>query len=99
LLFRAADDVAPTAELVQEIEKLFGIAGAAVLRYDDQRRGTGRHIAIRDGQLQAVALTGDISAESWLKPYLMEQEPVAKLGRLLLMPGRIRHKVFRQKAK
>lgn len=99
LLFRAADDVAPTAELVQEIEKLFGIAGAAVLRYDDQRRGTGRHIAIRDGQLQAVALTGDVSAESWLKPYLMEQEPVAKLGRLLLMPGANTPQGFQAKGK
>ena len=86
-LFRAADEYAATPGLINEIETLFGIVGASVLRYDDSKRGTARHIMTKDGALAAVVLAGDTSAESWLKPYLLDQQPVAKLGRLLLMPS------------
>ena len=87
ILFRAADDYAAAPELLQKIESLFGIDGASVLRYDDSKRGNARHILVKDGALAAVALAGDTSAESWLKAYLLDQQPVAKLGRLLLMPS------------
>lgn len=86
VLFRAADDYAAPPELTAQIEKKFGIAGAQVLRYDDTKRGNTRRILIGDGKLQAVALAGDISAERWLKEYLESEQPVAALGRLLLMP-------------
>ncbi|MFZ6815538.1 molybdopterin-dependent oxidoreductase [Undibacterium sp. Rencai35W] len=87
ILFRAADDYAAAPELTQQIEQLFGITGAEVLRYDDSKRGNARHIMVKDGKLAAVSLAGDVSAESWLKAYLVDEEPVAKLGRLLLMPS------------
>ena len=87
VLFRAADEYAATPGLINKIETLFGIVGASVLRYDDSKRGTARHIMTKDGALAAVVLAGDTSAESWLKPYLLDQQPVAKLGRLLLMPS------------
>jgi len=87
VLFRAADDYAADAALTAEIEALFGIAGDQVLRYDDKRRGNARHILIADGMLQAVALAGDASAEHWLREYLEAEQPVAALGRLLLMPS------------
>jgi len=87
VLFRAADDYAADKKLVDEIESRFGIAGAQVLRYDDRKRGNSRHILIGDGKLQAVSLTGDLSAEHWLKQYLEGEQSVAKLGRLLLMPS------------
>ena len=87
VLFRAADDYAAPKELVAEIENRFGISGAQVLRYDDHKRGNARHILIGDGKLQAVSLSGDVSAESWLKQYLESEQPVAALGRLLLMPS------------
>ncbi|HYD63454.1 MAG TPA: molybdopterin-dependent oxidoreductase [Noviherbaspirillum sp.] len=87
VLFRAADDYPADAELVKEIEALFGIEGAEVLRYDDPRRGNSRHILVRDGKLVAVSLAGDTSAENWLKEYLEGDLPVAALGRLLLMPS------------
>ncbi|MFZ6771377.1 molybdopterin-dependent oxidoreductase [Undibacterium sp. SXout7W] len=86
ILFRAAHEDAIGSDVLQQIETLFGIAGKDVLRYDDQRRGNSRHLIVRDGLLAAVALAGDISAESWLKAYLVDGESVAKLGRLLLMP-------------
>ena len=87
VLFRAADDYPADAELLKEIEALFGIAGVEVLRYDDARRGNSRHILVRDGKLAAVSLAGDTSAEHWLKEYLEGDQPVAALGRLLLMPS------------
>ncbi len=87
VLFRAADDYAGAAELVQEIEAKFGIEGSGVLRYDDRKRGNSRHIRVQDGKLSAVSLAGDISAEHWLKEYLECEQPVAALGRLLLMPS------------
>jgi assimilatory nitrate reductase catalytic subunit len=87
VLFRAADDTAAQAELIADIEGRFGIAGANVLRYDDKRRGNARHIVVRDGKLVAVSLAGDLSAEHWLKAYLDGEQPVAPLGRLLLMPS------------
>jgi assimilatory nitrate reductase catalytic subunit len=87
VLFRAADDYPAAAELVKEIEEQFGIAGTQVLRYDDAKRGNARHILVRDGKLAAVSLAGDTSAEHWLKEYLEGEQPVAALGRLLLMPS------------
>ncbi|WP_420476144.1 molybdopterin-dependent oxidoreductase [Noviherbaspirillum sp. ST9] len=87
VFFRAADDYPADPALVQEIETQFGIAGAEVLRYDDVRRGNARHIRVLDGKLAAVSLAGDTSAEHWLKEYLEGEQPVAALGRLLLMPS------------
>ncbi|MDB5842172.1 MAG: nitrate reductase [Herminiimonas sp.] len=87
VLFRAADDYPAAPELVREIEGRFGIEGASVLRYDDTKRGNSRHILIHEGQLAAVSLAGDISAEHWLKDYLENRQPVATLGRLLLTPS------------
>jgi assimilatory nitrate reductase catalytic subunit len=87
ILFRAADDYPAGASLIEEIEARFGIAGAAVLRYDDKHRGHARHIVVEDGRLSAVSLAGDTSAEHWLKEYLETEQPVAALGRLLLMPS------------
>lgn len=87
VLFRAADDYAAASGLVAEIESLCGITGKEVLRYDDTKRGNARHILVRDGKLAAVSLSGDTSAEGWLKEYLEGEQPVAALGRLLLMPS------------
>jgi assimilatory nitrate reductase catalytic subunit len=87
VLFRAADDYAADPALVREIELLFGIDGANVLRYDDKRRGNSRHILVEDGKLAAVALAGDITAEHWLKQMLEGEASVAGLGRLLLSPS------------
>jgi assimilatory nitrate reductase catalytic subunit len=87
VLFRAADDYAASAETRAEIEQKFGIAGTQVLRYDDNKRGNSRRILVGDGKLQAVSLAGDISAQRWLKEYLESEQPVAALGRLLLMPS------------
>lgn len=87
VLFRAADDYPAAPELVREIEEQFGIGGPNVLRYDDVKRGNARHILVQDGKLAVVSLSGDTSAENWLKEYLEGEQPVASLGRLLLTPS------------
>ncbi|MDP3672368.1 MAG: molybdopterin-dependent oxidoreductase [Telluria sp.] len=87
VLFRSADDYPAEAALVREIERLFGIDGPNVLRYDDKKRGNSRNILIEDGKLGAVALTGDITAEHWLKQMLESESSVAGMGRLLLSPS------------
>jgi assimilatory nitrate reductase catalytic subunit len=87
VLFRAADDYPVAAELTAKIEAGFGLTGNAVLRYDDARRGNNRRLRIEQGELAAVALAGDTSAEHWLKEYLENERSVAALGRLLLIPS------------
>ncbi len=87
VLLRAADDYAAEPALVREIELLFGIEGAGVLRYDDTKRGNARHLLVQDGKLAAVALAGDTSAGHWLKQTLEGELPVAQYGRLLLTPS------------
>ncbi|HJV86640.1 MAG TPA: molybdopterin-dependent oxidoreductase [Noviherbaspirillum sp.] len=99
VLFRAADDYPAETELVQAIEASFGIVGPQVLRYDDARRGNARHVLVRDGKLEAVSLAGDTSAESWLKEYLESGQPVAGLGRMLLVPSAKAPQGFRSRGR
>lgn len=87
VIFRAANEEAVAIDILEKIEQLFGIKGTDVLRYDDKRRSVSRHILVKEGGLAAVALAGDVSAEAWLRDFLQAQEPVARLGRLLLMPS------------
>ena len=84
VLLRVADDYAAAPALLHEIERMFGIEGANVLRYDDNKRGNARHILLHEGKLSALALAGDISAEHWLKQTLVGELPIAPYGRLLL---------------
>ena len=92
VLLRAAADSAPPAELLAEIEALFGLGPARTdaLRYEDRRRGQRRAMGLqRDGadtRLQAFVLAGDIAAEGWIKSLLQDHLPAQAYGRLLLMP-------------
>jgi len=78
----AAQAIAP--EAIAELDRLFGLDGEAVLRYDDARRGVSRRLRVNDGVLAAVRLVGDTQAGAWLKDWLLREEPVAALGRFLL---------------
>jgi assimilatory nitrate reductase catalytic subunit len=99
VLFRAADDYAATPELIKEIESRFGIDGVNILRYDDKKRGNSRHILMHNDKLAAVSLAGDTSAEHWLKEYLQNEQSVAGLGRLLLMPSAEAPKGFKARGR
>ncbi len=90
VLFRAAADAPPPAALLDRLETLLGIGGAA-LRYDDATRGHRRVVArddAADGRpLRACLLAGDTRAEAWLKPLLESGDATTAHGQRLLMPG------------
>jgi assimilatory nitrate reductase catalytic subunit len=92
VLLRLADASAPPGTTMDRIDALFGLDAAAVMRYDDPRRGVGRRIAVADGRLAGVRLSGspvDLAAEIWLKSWLQEGESVRAIGPMLLSPSAV----------
>ncbi len=92
LLFRAAGNYAPPAELLQKIEQLMGMAASDTLRYADKNKGQQRCARlVRNAQgqvrLQGFMLGGDTSAEAWIKAVLQDELDAQSYGRLLLSPG------------
>jgi assimilatory nitrate reductase catalytic subunit len=87
MLLRAANDGAPSPEILAELSEAFELDLPDVIRYDDRRRGCSRRLRVVDGKLAAVALTGEVAAEMWLRAYVESGRSVASLGRLLLAPG------------
>lgn len=92
VLLRAASyDPAPDA-LLERIETLLGLDVAGALHYADRRRGQRRSMKLvaQDGgqaRLEAFLLGGDISAENWIRPLLLDGLPAQGFGRALLQPG------------
>jgi len=93
VLLRAAADAPPPAELLAEVEALFGLGPDRkdALRYEDKRRGQRRSMGLlqqgTDMRLQAFVLAGDTSAEAWVKALLQDGLPAQTYGRLLLSPN------------
>jgi assimilatory nitrate reductase catalytic subunit len=91
LLFRAAAHEAPIAEILADIERILGLAGADSLRYADRKKGqhrTARLHRVNDhAELIGFVLAGDTSAEAWIKTLLQDELPAQTYGRLLLSPG------------
>ena len=91
VLFRAADDVAPEAALLSQIERWLGLAGDDALQYVDPKKGQRRTMKlVREGglaRLEGFLLAGDTSAEAWIKTLLQDCLPAQSYGRLLLVPG------------
>jgi len=91
VLFRAASATPAASALVKRIEALLGITGPDLLVYDDPAAGQRRTMRLHqtdDGQmLEAFLLTGDISAEAWIRPLLQDAQPADEFGRALLVPG------------
>ena len=89
VLVRVAHHGAPTMDWLAEIDKVMALAGANVLRYDDDRRGSARRMLVADDRLIAVRLSGDIAATqsaAWLRAWLLASKSVAEIRRLLLSP-------------
>ena len=87
IVFSAASNAAPAPGVIESMEALLGLEGPDTLRYDDARRGHGRHILREDGKLKSLALIGDVSAAEWLKSLWLNETDVSDLGRQLLMPN------------
>ena len=91
VLFRAAGHEAPPREALERVERLLGLHGTEVLRYEDRRRGQRRAMRLvadgKDTRLEAFALAGDASAEAWVRALLQQRLPAQAFGRALLSPG------------
>lgn len=91
VLFRAAAAQPVQARVLDDIEALFGLDGAAVQRYDDPRRGSRRRVRVTDDHVRAVALAGsadiEIDGEAWLRSLLESGASAAAAGRALLFPA------------
>jgi assimilatory nitrate reductase catalytic subunit len=95
LLFRAAHAHALPDEALARIEAAFAVSDGPMLRYDDARRGHRRRMRLIANTLDAVLLTGDCSAEPWLREALDAALDVSGFGRALLLaqanaPGAIK---------
>jgi assimilatory nitrate reductase catalytic subunit len=87
IVFRAAAESPAEADLIEAIDAHLALTGAGALRYDDPRRGIGRRVRLADGRIEAARLTGDTSAEGWLKELFEQQGDAGEFGRFLLLPG------------
>ncbi|MBX3611049.1 MAG: molybdopterin-dependent oxidoreductase [Hydrogenophaga sp.] len=92
VLLRASAAEAPSPDLLARIEAALGLNDSGALRYEDARAGQ-RRVVLReqraDGQpgLRAFLIAGDTRAQTWLKPLLEDEQPLAIDARLLLLPG------------
>ena len=89
LLVRAASESAPAGEWLERLDALLGLAGDAVLRYDDPRRRQSRRVRIEDERLRAVRLAGtseSVARGEWLRDWLLAGDSVAAIRRFLLFP-------------
>jgi assimilatory nitrate reductase catalytic subunit len=95
VLMRAACSEAPDMALLQDIEQLLGLSSPDCLRYVDFKRSHLRSMRLQhseanqtqDTQLNAFIISGDTSAERWLKALLQTQSSTHAYGRRLLMTG------------
>jgi assimilatory nitrate reductase catalytic subunit len=90
VLLRLAAAHAPDDAELAALDALLELDGDDVARYDDAPLRVGRRVAIADGRLRAVRLSGPpekLAAEPWLKDCWERREPVAPIRRLLLLPS------------
>ncbi len=87
VVFRAADTSAPSAELLAEIDALFGMAGEeGCIRYADANRQVDKKALARDGRLLGVRLSGETLAMAWLKDAMADGSIDSTLIRFALAP-------------
>ena len=91
VLFRASGYDVPADETLAAIERIFGLDTADALHYADRKKGQRRTICLRRvddrAELTGFVLSGDISAEAWIRTLLQDELPAQAYGRLLLVPG------------
>ncbi len=86
MFLRAACAQPMDAAWLADLDRVFGLAAADAVRYDDQKRAIGRRVRVDAGRLVAVRLSGDVAAEAWLRDWLVAGEDVARMRSLLLLP-------------
>ena len=87
VVLRAAMVTAPSAELVAEIDTLFGLEGEeGAIVYVDPKRAIDKKAIARDGRLLGVRLGGETLAVAWLKDVMADNALDASLIRFALAP-------------
>jgi assimilatory nitrate reductase catalytic subunit len=82
---RAAAAAAPDIAAWQPIADALGLAGAALLRYDDPRAGRHRRVRLdAEGRLDGFLLAGERAAAGWMLAWLHAGTPAADQRRALL---------------
>ena len=95
ILFRASAHQAPDEAMLVSIENILGLKSSDTLHYVDRKKGQRRTVRLhrvnRGGsdhaELLGFALSGDTSAEAWIKTLLQDELPAQAYGRQLLLPG------------
>jgi len=99
VLFRGAAPRTMDAAFIADLDQLFGLAAADVVRYDDPKRSIGRRVRIEAGRLRAVRLSGEVAAEPWLREWLTTGHDVAALRSVLMMPSAQAPRGFRSRGR
>jgi assimilatory nitrate reductase catalytic subunit len=95
VLFRAADDQAPDAAVLEQIAICLGLNQPGVMQYQDARRGQRRAAQLSapqgpegERQITAFMLAGNTQSADWLKAVLFNQNAAQGFGRQLLLPSK-----------
>ncbi|MET1116281.1 MAG: molybdopterin-dependent oxidoreductase [Comamonas sp.] len=89
VLLRAAALRPPAPEVLRQIEQLLGLDGPQAVRYEDKRRQQSRTLQLQRNdqgalRLEALLLTGDTRAGSWLAQLLADEIAPPQPTQLLL---------------
>jgi assimilatory nitrate reductase catalytic subunit len=91
ILFRASGHEPPGDEVLADIERILKLNSNDALHYADRKKGQRRTVRLQrvddHAELLGFALSGDTSAEAWIKTLLQDELPAEAYGRLLLLPG------------
>ncbi|MEZ1316857.1 molybdopterin-dependent oxidoreductase [Pseudomonas fluorescens] len=86
LLIRAANALAPDAQVLRDIDRCLGLDDGPVLAYDDPRRAIGKRVRIDNGRITAIRLAGETLAQHWLQDLWLQGRVDDPLRRWLLAP-------------
>ena len=87
VVFRAATEAPIEANLIAELDQIFGMAGdEGAIVYADASRNVSKKAIALDGRLLGVRLAGETLAQTWLKRAMAEDELGANMIRFALAP-------------
>jgi len=87
VVFRAATEAPIEADLIAELDQIFGMAGdEGAIVYADASRNVSKKAIAMDGRLLGVRLAGETLAQTWLKRAMAEDELGANMIRFALAP-------------
>ncbi len=73
LVFRAYGSALPEANVLRELDQLFGLdAAVGSMHYRDLRRGVFKIARVEDDVVTAVRLQGETAGEEWLKSMMLQ---------------------------